>query len=241
MRIILLIILGMCLLSCKKTPEEVRHRLIPEAMKASALFQKGSYWVYQDDSTGIVDCTYIQVNPTFGTANPVSYEYIDFIQTPLQSSLFSQFYISTVWASNPIKQGSGFLVKLKKYSTSCGLGKTAYAFFGDTVSNRDGYNDYLCDDGKVKWPDIDFFKQMGYYLNFQKNGYLFDSVTFFRTRYTTHRSNVDTLDTYFSPGTGIVKLVLRADTSVYSQDRITMSWSILRWHVVQEFAIFTGN
>lgn len=233
MRILLFIVLGLSLFSCKEKPEEERYRLIPEAMKASALFQKGSYWVYQDDSTGIVDCTYIQVDPTLGTAHPVSYEYIDFILTPLESTLFSQFFITTVWAYDPIKQGSGFLVKLKRYSTGCGRGRTAYALFGDTISNRQGSNDYLCDDGKVQWPDGDFFNQIGYYSIFHLNGSTFNNVSLLRTQYNTHRSHVDTLFSYFSPGTGIVKLILRADTSVFTPDRITMSWSILRWHVVQ--------
>ena len=41
--------------SCKKEP----YYGISDGMKEYFVFQKGSYWIYQDDSTGVHDSTYV--------------------------------------------------------------------------------------------------------------------------------------------------------------------------------------
>ena len=49
------------MLSCKKNKDYP----VPEEMKQYFVFQKGSYWIYKNDSTGEIDSTYVNIQSSF--------------------------------------------------------------------------------------------------------------------------------------------------------------------------------
>jgi len=51
------IVVLVLLAACKK---ELTFYGISDEMKEYFVFQKGSYWIYKDDSTGVIDSTYIK-------------------------------------------------------------------------------------------------------------------------------------------------------------------------------------
>ena len=86
------------LFGCKKEKQEIKFFHIPNTLKNSALFQKNSYWVYRNDTTGATDCTYVKSDLVSGST---TYKYndnvdyvIDYVKMPIQSTLFYHFNIS---------------------------------------------------------------------------------------------------------------------------------------------------
>jgi hypothetical protein len=54
-----------CILSlgCKKN--KIDYKTIPDDFKQWYLYQQGSYWIYQNNKTSMIDCTYISTPPIF--------------------------------------------------------------------------------------------------------------------------------------------------------------------------------
>ncbi len=73
--------------SCKK--EELKHYYVSDAFKRWTVFNKGSYWIYKNDSTSVTDSTFVKENPKFLEIPPYSsqdnftLEYIDMSYTSL--------------------------------------------------------------------------------------------------------------------------------------------------------------
>jgi hypothetical protein len=61
--------------SCKKAP----YYPVSDEMKEWFSFQKGSYWIYKDDSTGTLDSAYVTAN------NDFIYDYQDYSKTTWQA------------------------------------------------------------------------------------------------------------------------------------------------------------
>jgi hypothetical protein len=90
----LIFLIPVIFFSCKKT-EEPRHYRVTEEFKHWGVFNKGSYWIFRNDSTLILDSIFITHGPealdvpdNSSTSN-YTYEYIT-------TNLFSSFLISYI-------------------------------------------------------------------------------------------------------------------------------------------------
>lgn len=170
------------LFGCKKK-QEVKYYPIPDALKTACLFQKDSYWIYRNDSTDAVDCTYIYTNPVSSNTTDYSNNIVDYIQIQLTSSLISQFYFSGEFFSNVMRSnGYPFLADMKGYNYCC-QGKTAFVLFNDTLSNHHGGQVCACGDNEMPWYDFDTFIQMGIYSSLKVNNKLFQRVSLTRSMF----------------------------------------------------------
>ena len=87
------------LTSCNK--HERNYIYVPQLYKDVALFQKNSYWVYLNEKTLHVDCTYVRTDPNayFETGELTSHEVII---VPFDGNLFIQddlFYNDVILSS----------------------------------------------------------------------------------------------------------------------------------------------
>ena len=220
------------LMSCKEK-QQVNYIPISDALKTACFFQKDSYWIYRNDSTGVTDTTYIKTNPISGDSTEGNYM-VDYIRTPLKSGILYDFYIEGEHYVPPLL--GRLFTFLRTDGGCCRL--VAFNLYNDTLINHTG--GYGCNCGSWKYPmeASNTYVEKGEYSGFNVNDLVFDKVEFTRTKFIHTPSNgtdIDSIDFYFSPGNGFVKLVMRIDTSyIYQvQKRVTISWSLLRYNVVQ--------
>ena len=114
------------LAGCKK--KERVHYTIADDVKQYGLFQKGSYWIYLNESTNQIDCTYVSQPPVFYTENlegPEDEPLIDniFVYGPIFSKLWltgnylfleNGFSIWAVFLSD-VKVGNNRIIGSSKY------------------------------------------------------------------------------------------------------------------------------
>lgn len=232
--IICLVLLFLC--GCTKKKQEEKYFHIPDSLMKACLFQKDSYWVYKNDSSGSIDCTYVETSPVLGQrtykVDDQIYYFIDYFKIQLQSSLFYEFNLSGALGDNSFGIGCPFSAAMKGFSFGCSLGYTAFVLFNDTLTNHHGMNVYKCDQFPAY--DGDKFIQMGAYSSFKVNNLLFERVGITRSLFNSLYNKLDTIDYYFSPGNGIVKIVFRVDTTeTFNSSRSTFSWSLLRYKAIQ--------
>jgi len=224
-----------------KQKERVDMRSLSDRFKKECIFQKNSYWVYKNDSTGTRDSTYITGSSISNYSSSRDY-LLEYIQTPVESSLFHQFYSM----AEPLRNSyTADLFLFGLYNIGwCDDGAPGYITYEDTLTNHTGGVSFNCGTNKDPQFFIYYSTQMGKSSGFAVNGLVFDRVDFTRTTfvhphtpfspYLIH-ADMDTIDFYFSPGNGLVKFILRIDTSRNYQyrKRATFSWSLLKYKVVQ--------
>lgn len=96
-KLIFVFILGLfmigCLTNCRKTGSE--HLTIPQLEKDLAVFNKNSYWVYLNESTTKLDCTYVNNDPQFYTYTAQDGSSVtDNIVVPFDGNYFFNEYLS---------------------------------------------------------------------------------------------------------------------------------------------------
>jgi hypothetical protein len=235
----LVFILLLLVLGCKE--EEPKHYYhyfpISDQLKQDGLFSSGSYWIYKNDSTGVVDCTYVKGEPVWGTSKFFPTENalieIETCEMNLQSSVFSRFLLSGNLGDGREKSENAFLTRLSKIGYDCSLGNSTFVEHDDTLSGHTGNNFYTCNKQPLFEMD-DRYIELDKYSSLLINDLVVENVRLTRSKFIYKVSGVDSIDFYFSPGVGIVKLVFRQDTSHnYPLYGITNSWSILRYHIAQ--------
>ena len=91
-------VLSICILllsSCSKN--ERTHYYISEEVKTYGFFEEYSYWIYQNEVTNQVDCTFVNAPTVFFTENltdPEDEPLIDHIFVYLESSLLKKFHLT---------------------------------------------------------------------------------------------------------------------------------------------------
>jgi hypothetical protein len=238
--LLILIISLEILYGCKKDERKVQYFPIPDSLKKIALFQKNSYWVFRNDTTGVTDCTYVKsdlvfdssAHYAFASPNIIVYN----IQMPLQSSLFYGFSLYGRLGNKINAQpGYPFLATMIGYYLGCGPGNTAFILHDDTLTNHQGDNFIDCTENpKYPMGGGDKYVELGEHSNFLVNGLQFTNVRETRSLFIANHNSPDTIDYFFSAGYGLVKVVLRVDTSTsYNQKRAVQSWSLLRYKVIK--------
>jgi|GEM_PF-1875911 hypothetical protein len=237
--LLLICVVIIVLLDCKKK-QQVNYYPVPDALKRACLFQKNSYWVYRNDSTGTTDCTYIKTDPILSNTSIGASDITDYFLTPVEGNLIYRFYISGQ-PYDPSVNGYRFLAAIHAGSICNGL--VAYAIYSDSLTNHHGGDG--CDPCSWKYPcpKWDEFVQMGEYSKFNVNGLEFDKVGITRTKflspyayyYSYPPTENDSIDFFFCPEKGLVKIIMRIDTTdnYLVPKRATISWSLLKYDVVQ--------
>lgn len=226
------IVFVLILAGCRDKKQLISYS-IPGALKKACLFQKNSYWIYRNDSTGITDCTYVKTNPVSGSIAYNANTIFDYILTPIGGTLFNQFYISG-------KPAYGYRFYADYYGTTSCQGLPAYIIFNDSFMNHKGQDGCTLAEGKYPLYEINSFTQLGESSGFTVNNLIFDKVGITRTKFWSINVSPDqvpendSIDFYYSSGNGLVKIILRIDTaSSFSPKRATISWSLLKYNVVQ--------
>lgn len=94
---------------CKPEPEPI-VRLIPAEMKQYWNFKPGSYWIYEDSTSGAIDSVYVTEHENYTFEGTLSYNEktatCEYLGVEMHSSLDGynyDYYINTQWASdNPL-------------------------------------------------------------------------------------------------------------------------------------------
>jgi hypothetical protein len=222
------------LFSCKQKQETKYYYPVPEALKKACLFHKDSYWVYRNDTTGATDSTYVKTEPVSSTYQVGSNNTIESIYSGIGSGFLTGFTLDGRLNSlEYILEGYPFFSNIKNYGICCG--NIAFIMFDDSLKNHSLARSCQCGSGSGAVYDYNKFEQLGEYQDFKVNELLFDKVAVTRAIFPGSDSpgNNDTVDYYFSPGNGIIKVVMKLDTSYVKIHRATISWSLLRYNAVQ--------
>jgi hypothetical protein len=228
-----IVIIVLC--GCKKK-QHVIYYSVPDALKKACLFQKGSYWVYLNDSTHITDSVYLMSDPVAGSLtdnlNNIVYNYT----TLLKSRFLFDFYIAGEFV-NSASNGCPFLVGINNLGY-CSPGRPAYILFNDTLTNHRGHESYQCGDFKDAVYENTDYTELGSLSTYNINNQSFNNVLITRNIFIfkyINPSDKDTIDFYFSPGIGLIHYIFRGDTSIQYNisSHGTISWSLLRYKVVQ--------
>ncbi|MGA3013973.1 MAG: hypothetical protein ABSD71_08055 [Bacteroidales bacterium] len=83
--------------SCKKVP----YYAVSDSEKAYFAFQKGSYWIYKDDSTGVVDSTYVFMYDDNKILISDSRVRIEFVSSYFKSKFLSAFELGYTVCAGP--------------------------------------------------------------------------------------------------------------------------------------------
>ena len=218
--ILFLIYLGLLLLLSCKTKVSKPEAFVPDTLKTIGLFNKHSFWVYINDSSGKADCTYVKDTPIPGQRvdGDAIYHYLEI---PLESSIFHSFYLEGGYSD---RYGYPFKADLKHSSTCC-IAKTAFIIYADTfphTGNQYCYVDYYC--------SREEFEKSGSFSNFTINNQNFHNTVLTKSNYTFYVFGKDSIKFYFTPKIGIVKMIITTDSS-YSQKRITKSYSLVKFKI----------
>lgn len=240
-----IIIFFIILSGCKKKEDhKIEYYHLSDSIKSVALFQKNSYWVYRNDSTGEIDSTYVSSEVVYDDFAsyylPNTDIIISYALMPLQSTIFQYFRIQGRLGNISTSTGYPFLASMFRFYNGCNMGSTAFVLHDDTMTNHQGENLYNCATRPNDGNDFfngggDTYVELGEHPQFIVNGLLFSKVRETRTFiYSSYSNANDTIDYYFSPGNGLVKVVLRVDTSFsFTIKRATISWGLLRYNIIK--------
>lgn len=210
------------LFSCKK--DKVTFRYIPENTKNECIFNKGSYWIYRNDNNGITDSTYVYETPSFYFSNNFSSELsIQECKMLLNSSLFSSFILSAYIITTP---GVSLLTSVKNVRTCC----SGFLTYFKTDDNKEDGDSYC------KCNSLNFQQKFNKerISNYKVNDLIFNKVEIVKvTSQIPFTSKFDTLEFYFSPGNGIVKIKMNIDTAkdIIQSKRAIFNYSLLRYTI----------
>jgi len=211
MKNLCIILLALIILpSCKKKQE---FHYLSEEFKKNCLFTVGSYWIYKNDSTGLIDSTFISISPEMGYYIPNEVSVWETATISCSSSIIRKFFMM-----------AGFF-KLFIYDTN--INCTPWVGYIENTYNMFIYY--------MECPSFSYLKpRWNVYIKSFYPEYFFNQHTYYNVQFTRTIPDYqvilnDSLDVYYSKGTGIVRFIHYNVNG--SGD--TESWSLLRYRVVQ--------
>jgi len=187
---------------CKKK-NSGQHVYISEAFKSWTYFNKGSYWVYKNDSTLAIDSVFLSGNPQILEVPINDYDgsTIEVIGMPYSSSLINFCHMDINLSGN-----ESYQITLNNDGSFNPWGLLAY--------NSDNFI-------LVSTPN-------GYRTLSVDSVYYIGQTKFYNVVHTqcTDNSSTKIYNFWFAKDIGLIKLV-GANTNP------SFSWSVLRYHVVQ--------
>jgi len=200
---IIMILAIVMIASCKK---EGHHYSISQEFKDYFLFQKGSFWIYKNDSTNSIDCTYMATPPSFEIYKTGDHQKsdptVEQYQVPFTSGIFKGFEMVSKTDSHDY---------LLFYINP---DPDAYGMIDQLIYDRNYY---------FEPRPQGYFKVLPLIPSYDLNTNTFYQVI--NTRFI-NTSELDTFNFYFAKNIGLIKI------SGYWESK-NQSWSVLRYHIDQ--------
>jgi len=178
--LLIIFLCSLTIIGCKK--KERDHYTIDEEVKKYGLFQEGSYWIYMNHATNLIDCAYIIQAPRFSIQN---------FSGPEDLPLIDQYHI---FFNSPL------------YNILYLVDNYIYGFYGVNSS----WIIYISDVKLYESRDLEYscYTFVDEYDTLIINGIIFENVI--HTRYTNGYGvgSTDSLknDFFLAPGIGIIKM-----------------------------------
>jgi len=184
--------------------EKYHHRYVSEETKEWSLFQPGSYWIYQNDSTGATDSVFIKEGPTshFDGGPTDAMDYLEVINTSFSSSFISQIELEAhYYGANTISLNN----------TNASVLILRFPISNEIISQ----NFYT-------------FEHIEHFDSLNVNGTWIKDT--YHTRYTRFKEGISTIDYiydfYIAKNIGIVICEKQSETENFR-------WSLVRRNIVQ--------
>ena len=188
-------------ISCKK---ELPHYYVSDAFKSWTVFNKGSYWIFQNDSTLIFDSVFVTVNPSFLEFKPNSSN-ANFTLERIEMSYSSVFFHSSMITIDEGGQYEAFFIQINNDLFHILLASSADNFIQYHENTIDGSIYQLLSSDSV------------FYLGPEK---------FYKVVSTQYTINKKKWTCWFARDIGLIK-VTGENTSP------DFSWSLLRYHIAK--------
>jgi hypothetical protein len=201
--LLFIFIFGCLLSSCKKDPDY--YPLSTEFQKYY-LFQQGSYWVYENDSTGVLDSVYLEKPPQYFD---IFYQEESPKYQRVSMDVNSVNFIS-YRADAAFYEGQDFLQM--RFPTHADYDQPVLISGGMAVEHYDHLNAY--------------YKYIQSFYAMTLNGKDYSDVIQTQTFFLNDDYSVDEYRFYFAKNVGLIKL------SGHWNDT-TQSWSLVRYNIVQ--------
>ncbi len=188
-------------ISCEKT--KYHHRYVSTETKEWFLFQPGSYWIYQNDSTKATDSVFIKEGPTsrFDGGPTDAMDYLEAINTSFSSPFFTQTEMKAYNGANVISLFPTYAIVLEM---PISLHK------------------------KEVVPEKYTFEHIEHFDSLNVNGTWIKDT--YHTRYTRLKEDTSTIDYvydfYIAKNIGIVICEKQSETENFR-------WSLVRRNIVQ--------
>ena len=196
------ILVFMAIYSCKKTEPE--HFYISDAFKRWTVFQTGSYWIFQNDSTLAKDSVFVKANPT-SIDVPSPFAKDNFTHEQINMSYSSKFFYSSMINLEYSGQQATFYI----YTYNFG----SYMLIASSLDNFIPYYENTQEGSVYKVLSSDSV----FYLGLQK---------FYNVVSTQHSFNGKSLTCWFAKDIGLIKVVGENTNPGYS-------WRVLRYHIAK--------
>ena len=202
--IIYSLLISLFLISCKKNTTTI-HYTIPDEMKQWYLYQNGSYWIYQNDKTPQIDCTYISKDPNIWQ-NPF---YLDDGSIGSITDYIGIGYNGNILVDSEITPGEVVIS-----TRDAGSGNIAFL---SNILEGEKYD--LT--GEV-------YKYIHHFDSLAINNHFIKDVRQTRFAFPMNISGTDSLALtfYFARHIGLIKII-------QSKSNIDTTWSLVRYHIVQ--------
>jgi hypothetical protein len=200
--LLFIFIYGCLFISCKKEPE---YYPLSSEFEKYYLFQQGSFWVYKNDSTGVLDSVYLNLPP----------QYFDIIYEesgPKYERVFldvSSLNFSAYRADAAFYEGHDVLQM--RFPTHPDYDLPVLISGGMAVEHYDHHNGY--------------YRYIESYREMTLNGKDYSDVIQTQAFFLNDNYSVDEYRFYFAKNVGLIKLSGHWNDS-------TQSWSLIRYNIV---------
>jgi hypothetical protein len=201
-----LIALIIGLASCSKKTDNWN---IPDEFQSWCRYREGSYWIYRNEKTQQIDCTYVTqytsgTYPHYGDEDKITY-YFDLEESDITGSFLSKIYTESASKNFAVMSVSGkYLSGILNFST-------------DLLANPKYYKaSYHGTSSGV----------VAVYPKQEVNGNSFGNVYHYRTESQTWDGDSVITDGHLVKNIGLILYKKRID-------QVDTTWTLVRWHVKQ--------
>jgi len=203
---LIFLFLSIVFLGCKKKIE-TKYIMVPDEFKTWTVFQKDSYWIYLNENTNQIDCTFVTYsNRMLYTDNdPYIHVYTEYYSVHFSSGFLSFFYIKA--GEGPYTQQDIF-----EYHTS-GLGLTS-----GRLENPFVQYGYIDPSHRSKVIEV--------IPSLHLNNSTYTNV--YNILWTSQNNKGDSIieNYYLTKNIGLIKFTSRIAN-------VDTTWSLLRYHIIQ--------
>jgi hypothetical protein len=199
-KIIISVLILVFSFSCKK---ELTHYYVSDAFKRWTVFNKGSYWIFVNDSTSAIDSVFVKAEPRYLDIPPYSSKdnfTLEWIELSYSSAFFSPTEIV-------LKEGGGETFYMHIYNTSM------YTLIASSADKFIPYYENI-NEGST------------YQLLSQDSVFYLGAEKFYNVVSTQRMFNGEKWTFWFAKDIGLIKVSGENTNSDFT-------WSLLRYHIVK--------